>query len=59
MVIAVYKSDTKEILALIVKDGQCIRRNDVDFAIYESTEPVLTEYDGKVYLDESKFILQT
>ena len=59
MVIAVYKSNTKEILALIVKDGQCICRNDVDFAIYESTEPVLTEYDGKVYLDESKFILQT
>lgn len=59
MVIAVYDKCTKEILALIVKDGECVVRNDVDFAIYENNDPVLTEIDGKVYYDERKFMVYT
>ena len=59
MVIAVYDKCTKEILALIVKDGECVVRNDVDFAIYENNDPVLTEIDGKVYYYERKFMVYT
>lgn len=56
-IITVFHKDTKEILAVIVNDGQSICRNDIDFAVYNDTEPILAEIDGKVYLDQSKFML--
>ena len=59
MVITVFDKSTKEVLALIVKDGECVVRNDVDFAIYENNEPVLTEINGKMYYDECKFMVNT
>ena len=53
----VYNKTPKEILAVLVNDGQSICRNDIDFAVYNDTEPILAEIDGKVYLDQSKFML--
>jgi hypothetical protein len=51
MVITVYDKDTKELMALIVKDGQCVVRDDVEFEVFEDTEPTLTNIDGKVYVN--------
>jgi hypothetical protein len=55
----VYNKTTKEILAVIVNDGECICRNDVEFAVYENTEPMFTEKDGVMVLDQNKFMLHT
>ena len=55
----VYNKKTKEILAVIVNDGECICRNDIEFAVYENTEPIFTEIDGVMYLSQNKFMLHT
>ena len=42
--VVVYKTDTKEVLAAIPMDGgDAVCRNDVEFQIYNGTEPIFTE----------------
>lgn len=39
--VVVYKADTKEVLAAIPMDGgDAVCRNDVEFQIYNGTEPI-------------------
>lgn len=57
--VVVFDNETKEILAIVCIDGVSICRNDIDYAVYsDSTEPILTENNGKVYYNASKFLLQ-
>jgi len=57
--VVVFDSKTKEVLAVICENGESICRNDIDFVAYsESTEPVLTEINGKVYYNETRFMLK-
>ena len=41
--VVVYKTDTKEVLAAIPMDGgDAVCRHDVEFQIYNGTEPIFT-----------------
>ena len=54
-----YKTDTKEFLAAIPMDGgDAVSRNDVEFQIYNGTEPIFTEVPGGIVLAENKFMLK-
>lgn len=56
--VVVYDKETKEIIACINDDGkECIARKDVDFKVYNDTEPIFIELEGKVILDESSFMI--
>lgn len=56
--VVVFDKQTKEIVACINSDGKdCIVRKDVDFKIYNDTEPIFTEQKGKVLLNENSFII--
>lgn len=47
--VVVYKTDTKEVLAAIPMDGgDAVCRNDVEFQIYNGTEPIFTETPGGI-----------
>ena len=49
--VVVYKTDTKEVLAAIPMDGRdAVCRNDVEFQIYNGTEPIFTETPGGIVL---------
>jgi len=52
MTIVVFEEDTKEILAVIRKDRECITKKGIDFRIYEKSEPIFTDREGKIYLDD-------
>lgn len=57
--VVVYKTDTKEVLAAIPMDGRdAVCRNDVEFQIYNGTEPIFTEVPGGIVLAENKFMLK-
>lgn len=54
-----YKTDTKEVLAAIPMDGgDAVCRNDVEFQIYNGTEPIFTETPGGIVLAENKFMIK-
>lgn len=56
--IVVYDKNTKEIIACVPLDGsQGIARKDIEFKVYNGTEPVFTELDGMVVVNENAFIL--
>lgn len=55
--VVVYKTDTKEVLAAIPMDGgDAVCRNDVEFQIYNGTEPIFTEVPGGIVLAENKLM---
>jgi hypothetical protein len=57
--VVVYKAETKEVLAAIPIDGgDAICRNDVEFQIYNGTEPIFTEVPGGIVLEENKFMVK-
>lgn len=58
MTVAVFDKNTKEIIACIpLTDGEkAICRKDVDFRIYNDTEPVFTETGNGVVLNTNAFI---
>lgn len=46
--VVVYKTGTREVLAAIpVEGGDAVCRNDIDFQIYNGTEPIFTETPGR------------
>ena len=56
--VVVYNKSTKEIIVCVPIDGSaCIVRKDVEFKVYNGTEPVFTELDGMVVVNENAFIL--
>lgn len=57
--VVVYKTGTGEVLAAIpVEGGDAVCRNDIDFQIYNGTEPIFTETPGGMVLAENKFMLK-
>lgn len=57
--VVVYKARTREVLAAIpVEGGDAICRNDIEFQIYNGTEPIFTEVPGVIVLAENKFMLK-
>lgn len=57
--VVVYKAETKEVLAAIPIDGgDAICRNDVEFQIYNGTEPIFTEVPGGIVLAENTFMVK-
>lgn len=57
--VVVYKTGTREVLAAIpVEGGDAVCRNDIDFQIYNGTEPIFTETLGGMILAENKFMLK-
>lgn len=56
--VVVYDKDTKQILAAIPIDGgDAIARKDVEFRIYNGTEPVFTETPMGPVLAENTFMI--
>lgn len=57
--VVVYKTDTKEVLAAIPMDGgDDVCRNDVEFQIYNGTEPIFSETPRGIVLAENKFMIK-
>ena len=57
--VVVYKTGTREVLAVIpVEGGDAVCRNDIEFQIYNGTEPIFTETPGGMVLAENKFMLK-
>lgn len=56
--VVVFEKETKEIIACIpLTDGEAaICRKDVDFQIYNGTEPIFTETENGVALNANAFI---
>lgn len=55
--VCVFDKETKEIIACIpVFGGPAICRGDVDFNIYNDTEPIFTETENGVVLKNNAFI---
>lgn len=55
--IVVFDKKTKEIIACIPLSGEeAICRKDVDFQIYNGTEPIFTENGNGVVLNSNAFI---
>lgn len=58
--VVVFDKQTKEIIACIPLSGQdCICRKDVDFRVYSGTEPIFTETQKRVVLNEAAFMINT
>lgn len=56
--VVVFDKETKEIIACINDDGKdCIVRKDIDFKVYNDTEPIFTELEGKVILNKNSFMI--
>lgn len=56
--VVVYKSDTKEVLAAVpVSGGDAICRKDVEFQIFNGTEPIFVEVPEGIILAENKFLI--
>lgn len=68
MIIVTFKKDTKEVISvcpidiiseydvtLEEKDGNVAQ--EYDYIIYNGTEPLFKEIDGKMYLEENKLLL--
>lgn len=57
--VVVYKTGTREVLTAIpVEGGDAVCRNDIEFQIYNGTEPIFTETPGGMVLAENKFMLK-
>lgn len=57
--VVVYKTGTREVLAAIpVEGGDAVCRNDIDFQIYNGTEPIFTETPRGIVLAENKFMIK-
>ena len=57
--VVVYDKETKEILACIPLSGKdCICRKDIDFKIYNQTEPIFTETENGIVLNKNAFIMK-
>lgn len=56
--VVVFEKETKEIIACIpLTEGEtAICRKDVDFQIYNGTEPIFTETENGVLLNTNTFI---
>lgn len=56
--IVVFDKETKEIISCVpIADGEnAICRKDVDFQIYNGTEPIFTETEKGIVLNTSAFI---
>lgn len=57
-IVVVFDKETKEIIACVpTADGEAsICRKDVDFQIYNGTEPIFTETKNGVVLNNNAFI---
>lgn len=56
--VVVYEKDSKEIVACIPLSGeQAICRNDVNFQIYNGTEPIFTETQNGIVFNENILLL--
>lgn len=56
--VVVFDRESKEIIACIPISGKdCICRKDVDFKIYNGTEPIFTETENGIVLNENVFML--
>ena len=57
--VVVYKAETKEILAVVPIEGRAaVRRNDIEFQIYNETEPIFIETPNGIRLAENKFMIK-
>lgn len=57
-IIVIFDANTKEIIACIPLNGQnAICKNGVDFNIYNGTEPIFTNTDNGIVLNETAFIM--
>ncbi len=57
--VVVYKTGTREVLAAIpIECGDAVCRNDIEFQIYNGTEPIFTEVPGGIVLAENKFMIK-
>lgn len=68
MVIVTYKKDTKEVISVcpiditsdedvVLEEQNGIVAQGYDYIIYNGTEPLLKNIDGKMYLEENKLLL--
>lgn len=57
--VVVFDKETKEIIACVPSGGgeTAICRKDVDFQIYNGTEPIFTETGKGIVLNQNAFIL--
>lgn len=56
--VVLFDKGTKEILACVPLSGQdCICRKDVDFKVYNETEPIFTETPNGIVLNENAFLI--
>lgn len=57
--VVVYKAETKEILAAVpIEGGATVCRNDIEFQIYNGTEPIFIETPNGIRLAENKFMIK-
>ncbi len=57
--VVVFDKKTKDILACIPLSGQdCICRKDVDFKVYNGTEPIFAETANGIVLNENTFMVK-
>lgn len=57
--VVVYKAETKEILAAVpIEGGSAVCRNDIEFQIYNGTEPIFIETPNGIRLAENKFMIK-
>lgn len=50
--------DTKEVIACISNTGECILKKGLDVKFYDGTEPVFTETDHGIFLNENAFVIK-
>lgn len=56
--VVVYKAGTREVLAAVpVGGGDAICRKDVEFQIFNGTEPIFVEVPEGIILAENKFLI--
>ena len=57
-IVVVFDRESKEIITCIAISGQdCICRKDVDFKIFNGTEPIFTETKNGIVLNDNVFML--
>ncbi|MCI5874058.1 MAG: hypothetical protein PUJ55_00410 [Clostridiales bacterium] len=68
MVIVTFKKDTKEVISVcpidivsnedvVLEEQDGIAAQGYDYIIYNGTEPLFENIDGKMYLEENKLLL--
>lgn len=57
--VVVFDKNTREVLACVPLDGsQGIMRKDIDVQVFDGTDPVFTDTQGKVLLKPNTFIVE-